>query len=216
MTTLKGLLLRSCDAPSLIRFRSSSSFVKRIRLLEALKEDSTKCQSVLQESHFMLLQKGNTLLSGDRRTISWLDYSRARSILPNLQESLILIGLDDQTPTFAITLHPAAEVGEDLGKFSDLRRAMFGLTHQRDCVALGKAWSLQNWHRITKFCASCGGKLAKSFSGHQRVCSSCQTTVYPTLVSISINASDMSTFSYYFSHLLALCWSWLRTTPKCS
>lgn len=105
----------------------------------------------------------------------WLRSSE-HDALANADEAIFL-GLYEGAPVFTIDLSHVDE--PDLpGKFVDLRRAgMF--MDPSDFGPLAYARGMARWHRVTRFCKECGSALRFAEGGFARVCTGCETIVYP-------------------------------------
>ena len=172
-------MLKTCHV---IR-RHCSSYVRRIRLQEKIVSSEDACRQHLPQGQFLVFRKGKPSLN-EQRQLKWINYEEARQLSPILEENFVFLRLDNHTeaPLFAIS----TEVDAETHRFSDMRVAMFS---QKDPVSNGlltRAWSLLQWHRKTRFCANCGSKVVRTFTGDTRSCPSCQTVFYPSPVPVGI------------------------------
>ncbi|MEM9069349.1 MAG: NAD(+) diphosphatase [Myxococcota bacterium] len=110
----------------------------------------------------------------------WVRASDHPTVLESEDTPSIFLGLADGVPVFARDLSHLDDL-EDYsfpGRFRDLRMA--GAFMDPDAFApLAYARGMCRWHRVTKFCSSCGGKLAAEEGGFARRCDACGEIVYP-------------------------------------
>lgn len=114
-------------------------------------------------------------LFDDSGAPKWLRSSE-HDDLANSDEAIFL-GLYDGTPVFTIDLSHVDDPGLP-GTFVDLRRAGMFMP-PADFGPLAYARGMARWHRITRFCKECGGKLRFAEGGFARVCTNCEAIVYP-------------------------------------
>ena len=164
--------------------RPASSFVDRVRLQETIKENEEACRTHLAKGKLLLMHKGRPLMDRTTRGAAW---TSPNSDLTN--DDFAFLGLDDDgVGLFAVNVtdrDPASLEEDGRTKFVDLRKALFTAADGHQPL-LTRAWSLLQWHRKTKFCAACGGKLERSYSGSHRACGDCGAVYYPHLSPVGI------------------------------
>lgn len=96
----------------------------------------------------------------------------------------VFLGLDGETPVFAVDLSAKAlaEVPDlaDAGEFVDIRRAG-PLMSAEDASLLAYARALLGWHRRHRYCSLCGSATESRRAGHVRRCCSpeCAAEAFP-------------------------------------
>lgn len=85
----------------------------------------------------------------------------------------VFLGLDGETPVFAVDLstEAIAEVPHvtDAGEFVDLRK-VGPLVSEQDASLLAYARAVLGWHRRHRFCSACGSSTEIRRAGHVRRC----------------------------------------------
>lgn len=112
-----------------------------------------------------------------------LDLTRARALAGD--SPLVLLGLADDAPVFAVDIShletPLEELGlADQATFADLRE-LASLLDRGDSALLAHARALTHWHRHNPFCAKCGAPTVAAQAGHVRKCTNpdCATQHFP-------------------------------------
>lgn len=185
---LKALLQRSSLSSGR---RSVSSYVERVRLQEAIKENEALCKEHLEKGRFMLMHKGKPLMDKATREVAWKKVDEAPKNLDNF--AFLGVSEADGKALFAVNVE-SDQTEVDTQRYVDLRVALFSSSGSSQ-NHLTRAWSLLQWHRKTSFCSNCGSKLGRSFSGSSRSCSDCGSVYYPHLSPVGIvlvAASDHS------------------------
>lgn len=104
----------------------------------------------------------------------------ARHLLDAASE-LVLLGLREQAPVFAVDLSPRDEQQLDahLGNMRDIAASL----PARDSAVLGYARGMLHWHRNHHFCGYCGHATESRNGGHVRVClrEGCGREWYPAM-----------------------------------
>ncbi len=186
--------------PSSKRF--ASTFVENVRRQELIQSDEKSCRESLRGGSFLLMHRGQPLLSRKTRGIAWMDYASALECNRKMEEEFVFLGLDlgspasggdGEKPFFACPV-PDQKIlrgrDEEL-RFLHLRRAVFTLADDevgslRSLPRLSKAWSLLRWHRKSTFCPNCGERSERNFSGSHRSCPSCGEVQYPRTSPVGI------------------------------
>lgn len=103
--------------------------------------------------------------------LEWLPTGRAP------EGTRLLLGEYDDTTRWAVLVEP--RLGED--GWVPLRALLPGLIAAGGDQAplLFHAIGMAEWHRATRFCASCGGRLASYAAGHELRCIECGTPTFP-------------------------------------
>lgn len=92
------------------------------------------------------------------------------------QRDLVFLGLLNGHPRFvAVPYEPDADPAATHSRTWEA----IALLSAEDQAILGGMRSLVNWHRITRFCARCGGKTLFAKGGWQRDCAACKTEHFP-------------------------------------
>ena len=96
----------------------------------------------------------------------------------------VFLGLDGETPVFAVDLSAEAVAGvpelQEAGEFVDIRRAG-PLVSAEDASLLAYARAVLAWHRRHRYCSVCGSPSESRRAGHVRRCCNpaCGTEVFP-------------------------------------
>ena len=113
-----------------------------------------------------------------------LPLSAVRDRLPSDSFTWVLLGIDGQTPVFAVDM-PAEAIAsvpeiEEAGTFVDIRR-VGALVPPEDAALLSYARALLGWHRRHRYCSSCGSPTESRQAGHVRRCRSadCAVDTFP-------------------------------------
>jgi len=94
---------------------------------------------------------------------------------------LVFLGLDEETPYFALDVSKsddAPEVLAQYGEFRELRAASLVL-RRRDLAVLSQAKAMIDWHARHGFCPRCGAKTEIADAGSKRVCPLCAAEHFP-------------------------------------
>ncbi|MDR3528871.1 MAG: NUDIX-like domain-containing protein, partial [Rhizomicrobium sp.] len=93
----------------------------------------------------------------------------------------VFLGLDGETPLFALDVSGHAEAPEALksyGEFLELRAAAPSL-RRKDLAILSQAKAMLDWHSRHRFCARCGAATVSGDAGYKRSCPRCQAEHFP-------------------------------------
>ena len=105
----------------------------------------------------------------------------ARDVAPG-EARWLFLGLDGETPVFAIDLETPADPAEGplagLGRFTALREAAPALPADEAAI-LATAKAVFEWRRRHGFCSSCGQPTTVVEGGWKRVCEACRTEHFP-------------------------------------
>ena len=154
--------------------RFQSDLVRRARLQEKIMNDEDVCRRSLRSGRFMLMHKGQPLMSKRSRDLAWADFGRASALTPELEQEFAFLGLDPgEYPLFAVPIDDGeaalSQDEEDL-RFLPLRMVIFTLNNDASLPLVTRAWSLLQWHRKSSYCPNCGGRSKRNFSGSHRFC----------------------------------------------
>lgn len=75
---------------------------------------------------------------------------------------------------------PSMNLASTNVKFIDLR-SLYGLVDEDLFWAAARAYHLMNWNRNTQFCGRCGAKTKATIEEHAKVCTQCNTVIYPKI-----------------------------------
>lgn len=105
--------------------------------------------------------------------VATLPLSAVRERLAPDSFTWVLLGLDGQTPMFAVDL-PSDALGSvpeilEAGEFVDIRR-VGALVPPEDAALLAYARAILGWHRRHRYCGSCGSPTESRQAGHVRRC----------------------------------------------
>ncbi len=103
------------------------------------------------------------------------DTRLALSTPGDLEGELVLLGLDEGLPLFAVDVGD----GDGLpGETLDMRTLAAELP-ERETGLAAYATALLNWHRKHRFCSVCGNPTDSADAGHERRCPACGTHHFP-------------------------------------
>lgn len=183
-------------APSLL-CRLHSTYVRKMRYLNQLKEDDTLCRQAWTSGTFYLFHNLSPFLqkAGKKYLVPQLSAAEVKGTLEQLQEAeqwmekSVLIGCSDEhRPHFALdlgALDKSVLESELQGSFTDLRKALF-VVDGKDSPLLASAQSLLRWHDSHRFCSRTGQPTEKNPAGSKRVCHTSGVTYYPQMAPVVI------------------------------
>ena len=93
------------------------------------------------------------------------------------KSELILLGLYQGLPTFALRVEHAQFHGEEIA-WGDLRQCAHLLDAETLSIAI-QAKALCHWHQTHPFCARCGKPTVMKDAGYRRLCEHCQAEHFP-------------------------------------
>lgn len=127
-----------------------------------------KAQEDHPQAEMIVIAGDKPLVTGDGPDagIGWLTLA-ARGLLEGPHD-LILLGLENGEPRFALDATGQEEAFADLGEFVASREIAPYLTSAELSVA-GQALWLASWHRRHRFCARDGGETVLDHGGFKRV-----------------------------------------------
>ncbi|XP_009273358.1 PREDICTED: nucleoside diphosphate-linked moiety X motif 13 isoform X2 [Aptenodytes forsteri] len=148
--------------------RLHSTYVRKMRYLNELKEDDSLCRQAQTSGTFYLFHNLSPFLQkvGKKYLVPQLSAAGA------LQKSVI--------------------ESELKGSFTDLRKALF-IVDGKDSPLLASAQSLLRWHDSHQYCSKTGQPTQKNVAGSKRVCHASGITYYPQMSPVVITlVSDRS------------------------
>ncbi|XP_040419484.1 NAD(P)H pyrophosphatase NUDT13, mitochondrial isoform X1 [Cygnus olor] len=178
--------------------RFHSTYVKKMRYLNELKEDDGFCRQAQTSGTFYLFHNLSPFLQkvGKKYLLPQLSAAEMKRILEKLKETeqwiekSVLIGCSDEhVPHFALDLAGALEKSviesELQGSFTDLRKALF-VVDVKDSPLLASAQALLRWHESHQYCSKTGQPTQKNIAGSKRVCHASGITYYPQMSPVVI------------------------------
>ncbi|XP_009324051.1 PREDICTED: nucleoside diphosphate-linked moiety X motif 13 isoform X2 [Pygoscelis adeliae] len=141
--------------------RLHSTYVRKMRYLNELKEDDSLCRQAQTSGTFYLFHNLSPFLQkvGKKYLVPQLSAAGA------LQKSVI--------------------ESELKGSFTDLRKALF-IVDGKDSPLLASAQSLLRWHDSHQYCSKTGQPTQKNVAGSKRVCHASGITYYPQMSPVVI------------------------------
>ncbi|XP_058697307.1 NAD(P)H pyrophosphatase NUDT13, mitochondrial isoform X1 [Poecile atricapillus] len=170
--------------------RLHSTYVRKMRYLNQLKEDDSLCRQAQTSGTFYLFHNLSPFLqkAGKKYLVPQLSAAEMKGILEKFQEAeqwiekSVLIGCSDEhRPRFALdlgALDKSVIESELQGSFTDLRKALF-VVDGEDSPLLASAHSLLQWHESHQYCSKTGQPTQKNPAGSKRVCHASGVTYYP-------------------------------------
>ncbi|KAM6090704.1 NAD(P)H pyrophosphatase NUDT13, mitochondrial isoform 2-T5 [Theristicus caerulescens] len=141
--------------------RLHSTYVRKMRYLNELKEDDSLCRQAQTSGTFYLFH--------------------------NLSPFLQKVGKKYLVPQLSAAgaLEKSAIESELKGSFTDLRKALF-VADGKDSPLLASAQSLLRWHDSHQYCSKTGQPTQKNVAGSKRVCHGSGITYYPQMSPVVI------------------------------
>ncbi|NWI67810.1 NUD13 protein, partial [Todus mexicanus] len=178
--------------------RLHSTYVRKMRYLNELKEDNSLCRQAQTSGTFYLFHNLFPFLQkvGEKYLAPEFTASEMKRILEEFKETeqwiekSVLIGCSAKhVPHFALDLAGALEKSviesELKGSFTDLRKALF-VVDGKDSHLLASAQSLLRWHDSHQYCSKTGQPTQKNVAGSKRVCHASGITYYPQMSPVVI------------------------------
>ncbi|NXN91946.1 NUD13 protein, partial [Rhinopomastus cyanomelas] len=187
----------ACRRASSLICRLHSTYIRKMRYLNELKEDDTLCRRARTSGLFYLFHNLSPFLQkdGKKYLVPQLRAAEMKRILEKFRETeqclekSVLIGCSDEhVPHFALdlgVLEKSAIESELKGSFTDLRKALF-VVDGKDSPVLASAQSLLQWHDSHQYCSKTGQPTQKNVSGSKRVCPASGVTYYPQVSPVVI------------------------------
>ncbi|XP_009576178.1 PREDICTED: nucleoside diphosphate-linked moiety X motif 13 [Fulmarus glacialis] len=186
-----------CRRASSLSCRLHSTYVRKMRYLNELKEDDSLCRQAQTSGTFYLFHNLSPFLQkvGKKYLVPQLSAAEMKRILEKFKETeqriekSVLIGCSDEhVPHFALdlgALEKSAIESELKGSFTDLRKALF-VVDGKDSPLLASAQSLLRWHDSHQYCGKTGQPTQKNVAGSKRVCHASGITYYPQMSPVVI------------------------------
>ncbi|NXF40055.1 NUD13 protein, partial [Nyctibius bracteatus] len=177
--------------------RLHSTYVRKMRYLNELKEDDSLCRQAQTSGTFYLFHNLSPFLQkvGKKYLVPQLSAAEMKRILEKFKETeqwiekSVLIGCSDEhIPRFALdlgALEKSVIESELKGSFTDLRKALF-VVDEKDSPLLASAQSLLQWHDSHQYCSKTGQPTQKNVAGSKRVCHASGITYYPQMSPVVI------------------------------
>ena len=141
--------------------------------------DSAWLAAQWQRGRILPLWNLQVLVSGSETLSAAALPPALASELAGPDSQAVFLGLDGETPLFALDLSAAApEALTAYGRFQELRPAA-ALLRKTDLAILSQAKAMLDWHARHGFCARCGAKTASAEAGYKRACPSCGAEHFP-------------------------------------
>ncbi|NWR65335.1 NUD13 protein, partial [Bucorvus abyssinicus] len=177
--------------------RLHSTYVRKMRYLNELKEDDTLCRQAQTSGTFYLFHNLSPFLQkvGEKYVVPQLSAAEMKRMLEKLRETeqciekSVLIGCSDEhVPHFALDLEALEKSimeSELKGSFTDLRKALF-VVDVKDAPLLASAQSLLRWHDSHQYCSKTGQPTQRNVAGSKCVCHASGITYYPQMSPVVI------------------------------
>ncbi|XP_027758927.1 nucleoside diphosphate-linked moiety X motif 13 isoform X2 [Empidonax traillii] len=177
--------------------RLHSTYVRKMRYLNKLKEDDSLCRQAQTSGTFYLFHNLSPFLrkAGKKYLVPQVSAAETRRILEKfpeagqwMEESVLIGCSDEHVPHFALdlgALEKSVIESELQGSFTDLRKALF-VVDGKDSPLLASAQSLLRWHDSHRYCSKTGQPTQKNPAGSKRVCQASGITYYPQVSPVVI------------------------------
>ncbi|XP_030343597.1 nucleoside diphosphate-linked moiety X motif 13 isoform X1 [Strigops habroptila] len=174
-----------------------STYVRKMRYLNELKEDDSLCRQAQTSGTFYLFHNLSPFLQkvGEKYFVPQLSAAEMKRILEEFKETeqwiekSVLIGCSDEhIPHFALdlgALEKSVIESELKGSFTNLRKALF-VVDGKDSPLLASAQSLLQWHDSHQYCSKTGQPTQRNVAGSKRVCHASGITYYPQMSPVII------------------------------
>jgi NAD+ diphosphatase len=137
-------------------------------------------------ARFLLFSQLDPATHQSDPALVWINAAQraALNALANAELNPLLLGLDGDSPCFALDVSGMPEPLEHLGLgsagFTDTRSIATSLP-AGEAGMLAQARSLIDWHQHHQFCAVCGAATFPQHGGSSRRCGSCQAAHFPRI-----------------------------------
>ncbi|XP_062467550.1 NAD(P)H pyrophosphatase NUDT13, mitochondrial isoform X1 [Pezoporus occidentalis] len=177
--------------------RLHSTYVRKMRYLNELKEDDSLCRQAQTAGTFYLFHNLSPFLEkvGEKYFIPQLSAAEIKRILEKFKETeqwiekSVLIGCSDEhIPHFALdlgALEKSVIESQLKGSFTNLQKALF-VVDRKDSPLLASAQSLLQWHDSHQYCSKTGQPTQRNIAGSKRVCHASGITYYPQMSPVII------------------------------
>ncbi|XP_009673663.1 NAD(P)H pyrophosphatase NUDT13, mitochondrial [Struthio camelus] len=177
--------------------RLHSTYVRKMRYLNELKEDDSFCRQAQTSGTFSLFHNLSPFLqkAGRKYLVPQLSATEMKRILEKFRETeqwiekSVLIGCSDEhIPHFALdlgALEKSVIESELEGSFTDIRKALF-VVDEKDSPLLASAQALLQWHDSHQYCSKTGQPTHKNVAGSKRVCHASGIIYYPQMSPVVI------------------------------
>jgi len=155
-------------------------YVVQSKYLEKLKQNDEMCLKAFDKGSFLMFLQDKPLLAASsdnikgKLQIAWSPLKDVEPFCKDIQNSSVLLGIDetseDDRALFACPVTSQDAIGNKTARFSDMRRAIFGLP-EKEAAMVGRGHSLLTWNERMKFCPSCTSPMKGNVSGTVRKCS---------------------------------------------
>uniref|UniRef100_A0A8C8BSP7 NAD(+) diphosphatase n=1 Tax=Otus sunia TaxID=257818 RepID=A0A8C8BSP7_9STRI len=186
-----------CRRASALICRFHSTYVRKMRYLNDLKEDDSLCRQAQTSGTFYLFHNLSPFLQevGKQYLVPQVSAAEMKRILEKFKEAeqwiekSVLIGCSDEhVPHFALdlgALEKSVIESELKGSFTNLRKALF-VVDEKDSPLLASAQSLLRWHDSHQYCSKTGQPTQKNVAGSKRVCHASGIIYYPQMSPVVI------------------------------
>ncbi|NXD63838.1 NUD13 protein, partial [Eolophus roseicapillus] len=177
--------------------RLHSTYVRKMRYLNELKEDDSLCKQAQTSGTFYLFHNLSPFLQkvGEKYFVPQLSAAEMKRILEKFKEteqwiekSVLISCSDEHIPHFALdlgALEKSVIESELKGSFTNLRKALF-VVDRKDSPLLASAQSLLQWHDSHQYCSKTGQPTQRNIAGSKRVCHASGITYYPQMSPVII------------------------------
>ncbi|NXT86764.1 NUD13 protein, partial [Anhinga rufa] len=177
--------------------RLHSTYIRKMRYLNELKENDSLCRQAQTSGTFYLFHNLSPFLQkvGKKYLVPQLGAAEMKRILEKFKETeqwiekSVLIGCSDEhVPHFALdlgALKKSVIESELKGSFTDLRKALFILDEKYSSL-LASAQALLRWHDSHQYCSKTGQPTQKNVAGSKRVCHASGIIYYPQMSPVVI------------------------------
>ncbi|XP_061229799.1 NAD(P)H pyrophosphatase NUDT13, mitochondrial isoform X1 [Neopsephotus bourkii] len=177
--------------------RLHSTYVRKMRYLNELKEDDSLCRQAQTSGTFYLFHNLSPFLQkvGEKYFVPQLSAAEIKRILEKFKETeqwiekSVLIGCSDEhVPHFALdlgALEKSVIESQLKGSFTNLQKALF-IVDGKDSPLLASAQSLLQWHDSHQYCSKTGQPTQRNIAGSKRVCHASGITYYPQMSPVII------------------------------
>ena len=151
-----------------------------------LREDEDWLRHSRASARISIVWRSRSLISvGEVPTIALFSFDELAELLQDhrTRETLVLLGIDNDIPYFAIDLshHDEPMTLQELQGACELQdlRQLASMVEPHEGALLAHARAITTWHQNHRHCGACGAQTTPGQSGYVRVCTSCDRQHFP-------------------------------------
>ena len=143
---------------------------------EAIRRDEADIETLAESSQARFLPFHKLKVAATDGQLVWCDKEEIKALKP---EQTIFLGIDDDTPHFAVA------TSSDSLEYSDCRAIAASLANAETGI-VAQARAQLDWHQRNPFCAQCGNPTRAARGGQIRRCDICDRHTFPRTDPVAI------------------------------